>query len=201
MFPESRKQRTEYYQGLADALGLPLDGKLSVTATRALPGATASPAPNPVPKPAPSVARPEPLPAPNTGDYKWSVCLHESGHIVGALATGGRVVRGVVTRRDGYAESFGTGSVHDRATVIYCGPLAQLLFGDGDCPFANGDAAGDMENLFALNLRAAARADARAEAERLVSLHRTAIGRIANVLAARGFIDGPEAEAVYRASL
>ncbi len=90
---------------------------------------------------------------------------------------------------------------HTEAVVILCGPVGESLLCDGPDPFAAGGyATGDMTRLAALGLSEAAVAAARADAIRLVSVHRTAIGACAFVLSQWGVLDGPEAAELFAAN-
>ena len=161
--------------------------------------------PRPAPKPvatAPVVQpapRPDPLPTPPPGlsQYEWPACVHESGHMVAALARGLKVHSASVLR-DCYVRFDRTADPHTDAVVTLSGPVAELLLCEHSDPFAPGGAAsGDMEKLAALGLSPAAVAAARADAERLVSLHRAAIGSVANDLARWGVCDGAEAANLF----
>lgn len=202
MFPQSAKHRADYYQGLADSLGLPLNGQLSAKAkaVRAKPNLNERPAPKIVPK----VVQPDILSRPLSTAFDWGICVHEAGHAVGALACGAWVDFASVGR-DGIGETWHAraSDVAADAVVIYCGPLAETLLCPGADPFSRKSITepdGDMFRLVELGLSSAALATARARAVNIVCEHRTAIGKIANVLAARGFIDGKEASQLFNAS-
>lgn len=199
-------------QALADTLGLSFNGTLSAKARKRRDALNATAA-VPVPAPAPVAARapqpakkpaPVPRPAPLAGlpfplaRYSFVEAVHEAGHIVAALANGVRVHRATIvsqalTTRDSAP------TAHANAVIAFAGPVAEALLCEGaPDPFASGAASGDLANLANLKLTPQAEAVARAEAERLVSVHREAIGRLARVLARWGTVDGAEAEALFR---